>query len=356
MRSEESTPELTIIIPTFNEVEALPLLLADLAGQTGGVAFEVVISDGGSSDGTGELGTQLLAIHGLPGRVLTGPAGRGRQLNRGAARAHGEWLLFLHADSRLPAQTALADGLEIMGGAGTPRQAGRFCLRFAIAGPERDPGYYQCEVKARLDLPGTIHGDQGFWLLRSFFLELGGFREDLPVFEDTLLADAIRKRAEWQLLPATLVTSPRRFQAEGYRERQTLNALLANFAVIGWDAPLQRAPQLYPSQDRARRLQLAPFFRLVDELLDELPLGDRWRIWCRTGGFVRDNAWQLALQRVARHGFDTGLSPDAVPLEPVLRFRRRFDALTDHPPGRLVAALLTWLWFRTRTRSTVQGA
>lgn len=354
MRSEECIPELSIIIPTLNEAEALPELLADLADQQD-ADFEVIVSDGASTDGTRDVATVALARHGLPGQVLTGAAGRGRQLNRGAALARGEWLLFLHADSRIPDPRALADGLSVLRETAVRRLAGHFILQFDLPEADRTFGYYFCEAKARSGLPGTIHGDQGLLLSAGFFRELGGYREDLPVLEDTLLAEAVRGNGAWRLLPARIVTSPRRFQSEGFCCRQTLNALLMNFAAIGWDAPLRRAPDIYRAQRWAQPLVLAPFLRMIDCCLAELPVRERVRIWYRTGGYVRANAWQLSLLRAARRPFAAGLPPSAVPLTPVLRFRRRFDALTDHPPGRLAAALLTWLWFRVRRFRPARG-
>lgn len=353
--STQQLRELSVIIPTLNEADALPLLLADLAGQAG-VDFEVLVSDGGSADATRELAAAALTRYGLDGEVLVGEAGRGRQLNRGAGRAHGEWLLFVHADSRLPVRSALADGLAVLRSTANPRSAGRFTLRFDLPEQMHDIGYDLCELKARLGFPGTIHGDQGFWLARSFFRELGGFREDLPVLEDTLLAEAIRQCGEWLLLPATIITSPRRFRVEGFAERQTLNALLMNFAMIGWDEPLHRAPAVYRPHGRAGRLEPAGFFRMIDACLRELSIGGRLRIWYRTGEFVRGNAWQLVLRRKVRLARAAGKSPEAVTVADIERVRRRFDLLTGHPPGRLAAALLTWLWFRTRRRTSSQGA
>ena len=355
MRREASNPELSLVIPTLNEAATLPDLFSDLAAQQG-VTFEVLISDGGSSDGTPQMAADLLARYQLNGAVYSSPAGRGRQLNRGAAQAKGEWLLFLHADSRLPEMTALANSLRLLRRDDLPRLAGHFTLHFDLTDQQRHFGYFFCEVKARLCLPGTIHGDQGYWLSKTFFAELGGFREDLPVLEDTLLAEAIRHRGHWQLLPATIFTSPRRFVVEGYRQRQTLNALLMNFALIGWDEPLRRIPAVYYYQDRARPLQLAPFYRLIDELLCELPWSARLRIWYRTGQFVRSNAWQLVLRRTARSAYATGHAAASVSLSPVIRFRTWFEPLTNHPLGHLGAALLTWLWFRTRRRTPDQGA
>lgn len=345
-------PELSIVIPTLNEAAALPLLLADLGAQAG-IACEVVVSDGGSSDGTPEIAAAALARHRLPGRVVRGPSGRGRQLNRGATQAAAQWLLFLHADSRLPEPAALAGSLARLRAAGDPRLAGRFTLRFDLPQGERDFGCYLCEVKARSGLPATIHGDQGFWLTRAFFIELGGFREDLPVLEDTLLAEAVRERGRWERLPAEIVTSPRRFRSEGYRARQTINALLVNFAMIGWDAPLHRMPVLYRVQERTRPLDPAACCREIRQLLDELPCRERMDIWLRTGAFVRGNVWQLALQRAARRAFAAGRPAGEVSLDAVSTFRHRFDRLTDHPPGRLAAALLTRLWFAARTGTSL---
>lgn len=345
---------LAVIIPVLNEIVALPLLLADLAAQQG-VDCYIVVSDGGSTDGTREAAASALACYGLRGEVLTGPAGRGLQLNRGAAVVDAEWLLFVHADSRLPDSRGLGSLLEQLHNtcrdAGHQRFAGRFALHFERLDEELDYGCYLAELKSRLDFPGTVHGDQGMLLGRDFFRELGGFREDLPVMEDTLLAEAVRRRGRWLRCDAPIVTSPRRFRVEGYRNRQTLNALLMNFAAIGWDDLLREVPDLYPVQERARPLALAPLLQAIDERLRRLNWRRRWQIWYRTGGYVRANAWQLKLWHLARTAYAGGLPVMAVDLRPLTVFQRRFDRVTDHPPGRLAAALLTWLWFRTRSRA-----
>ena len=85
-----------VVIPTLNEASYLPGLLADLQRLRQIVPLDVVVADGGSRDGTLAVAERAAA------RTLVGPAGRARQLNAGAAAARGEWLLFLHADVRVP--------------------------------------------------------------------------------------------------------------------------------------------------------------------------------------------------------------------------------------------------------------
>lgn len=354
MRSEEGHPELSVIIPTLNEALALPLLLSDLAAQQE-VACEVLVSDGGSTDGTPELAAAALASHGLAGRVVCGPPGRGRQLNRGAAQTTAGWLLFLHADSRLVEPTALADGLALLASEQAGTVAGHCTLAFDLPVGERDLGFFLCELKARLGFPATIHGDQGLWVPRSLVLSAGGFREDLPVLEDTLFVEALRPLVAWRRLPVRLVTSPRRFRSEGFRARQLLNALLVNFAMIGWEQPLHVLPGLYREQGRSAPLDPAPFLCRLDALLAALPVRERLCLWYRTGAFVRDNAWQLLLRRHARRAVATGLPVDAVDLGAIRCGRRRVQALLGHPGGSLAAMLLTWLWFHTRPRQFSPG-
>jgi hypothetical protein len=286
----------------------------------------------------------------FPVRVAACAPGRARQMNAGAAACRGEHLLFLHADSLFPDPRALRKGLDTLAaaiaGMGHDRLAGRFGLRFERRDGTPSPGYYHFECKARLDRPGCTHGDQGFLLPRRFFAAVGPFDEALPMLAETRLAEAVRSRGDWLLLPAEIRTSARRFESEGLRERQTLNAIIMNFAAAGWEPFFRELPRLYDSQATARRLDLRPFLRRTGELMAALPRRERLRLWYATGRYVRDNAWQLALLLDTRRNFRRGIPAGAGNL-PLLGFYDRFlDPLSDHPPGRLAAALLTWLWFR----------
>lgn len=336
------TPALSIVIPVLNEAVALPPLFAVLEGQ-GGVAFEVLLCDGGSDDGTLEAAAALAGSAPFPCRLVRCGRGRGRQLNAGASAARGEWLLFLHADSAFADPRALAAGVAALEGGGAV--AGRFALRFRRSVPAPSLPYAYYERKARLDRPGCTHGDQGLLLRRSFFLAVGPFDETLPVLEDTLLAEAVRRRGPWLLLPAEIWTSARRFETEGLLPRQILNALVMNAAAVGWEPFFRELPGLYRRQDRAARLRLAPFLERSGELLRALPPRERLRLWLRTGGYVRGNAWQLALALDVRRAFRSGADPAAAGTPALDLYDRWLDRLTDHPPGRLLAAFLTFAWF-----------
>ncbi len=285
----------------------MPALLATLAAQQG-CGFEVICCDGGSQDQT--LGLLAAAAPNQPFalRILRSAAGRGRQLNVGAAQARGEYLLFLHVDSVFLDPHAFARGLAELRAAmarrGSHRVAARFALRFRREQSAGGWGYYFYEEKARLNLPGCIHGDQGMLLPRVFFEEIGPFDDSLPLFEDTRLAARVAEVGTWLLLPVDIHTSARRFEKEGLRERQVLNALLMNFHSIGWNEFLHRAPGIYRCQAVTQRLDLLPFFQCIAALLNELDFKEQDRLWLATGRYVRSQAWQVpfALVSLVRYG------------------------------------------------------
>ena len=87
-----------------------------------------------------------------------------------------------------------------------------------------------------------------------------------------------------------------------------------------------------------------------DRLLNELPGRERRRIWWAGAGYVRSQAWQLALLLDLRRNWKRGLPPGSGALSHLARHERWFDRLTDHAGGRLAALLLTWGWFRLARR------
>lgn len=346
-------PELSVIIPVLNEAGALPRLFRNLAEQME-VAAEIIVCDGGSTDGTVELAQSLSAEMPFPVRVVISPSGRGRQMNAGARQAVGKSLLFLHADSLFPDRLAFRKGLDLLASAiakkGTERIAGHFALRFVRQDNVPSWGYYHFECKARLDRTECTHGDQGFLLRRAFFETVGPFDASLPMLAETRLAEAVRVSGTWLLLPAEIHTSARRFEVEGLRERQALNAIITNFADAGWETFFRELPRIYGSQERTERLDLRSFLLDIDQLMAALPRRDRLRLWYATGRYVRDNAWQLALARDTRRNFRRGIPVGEGELPDLAFYDRWLDRLTNHPAGRVLAAFLTWLWLRWNLR------
>lgn len=343
-KSDKQTdvPELSIIVPVLNEAEQLPAFVTNLRLQQD-VCFELIISDGGSVDGSLDWVREQAGIANSI-VVVAGEKGRGRQLNRGLAKVRGDWLLLLHVDSRLVEPLALRRSLDYVKQR-SARVAGHFALDFRDTQNQYAAAYDFYQRKARLGLPETIHGDQGFLLHRSLADELGGFREDLPVMEDTDYAERLRQIAQWQLLPADISTSARRFSVEGLWQRQTLGALLMCFRCIGWKDFFKQAPSVYRQQTQTDQLQLLPFFDLIAQRLKVLPRHERWRLWLATGTYVQRHAWQVVFAMDARRARMQGRPLNVTPTPWMNFLMPPFNLLTDNPVGHAITAALVRVWF-----------
>ena len=245
-------PAVSVIIPALNEAAHLPTLLHDLHGQQA-PRLEILVCDGGSRDGTPELAAAAGA------RVLQSARGRGLQMNAGARQARGDYLLFLHADSRLDSPRLIADALDSLTHAITLRRhhrvAGHFRLRFLRRSDCHRLGWRSVEEKTAF----TTNGDQGLLIQKRWFGELGGYDESLPFLEDQRLAEKIRAAGEWITLPGVLATSARRFETEGFSRRYLLMAIIMGLHYAGVDAFFARAPQVYRAQHETGKLLLTPF-------------------------------------------------------------------------------------------------
>lgn len=288
---------LSVIVPILNEIEQLPRLFAMLSYQTG-IFFEVILIDGGSTDGSLERAKELAAESWFPCRVASSQKGRGRQFNEGVKLSSGESLLFLHADSQFVDSKALARALndfhQAIQVAGHFRIAGHFSLRFQNESSTSLLGFYYLESKARLDRPGCIHGDQGYLVQRRFFDQIGPFDESLGFLEDNRFAQSVRGSGFWLLLPVELLTSSRRFVLEGFRQRQVLNALIMALEALGRNDWLRGLPDIYRQQDNAQELHLLPFFQEIDSCLSQLSRKEQQQTWFQAGHYSVANAWQLA--------------------------------------------------------------
>jgi len=213
---------LSIIIPTLNAGDDLVLTLGALGpGLQAGLIREVIISDGGSGDATRAIADSAGAIW------LSGPAGRGGQLARGAGQAEGQWLLFLHADTYLTEDWPDAVLVHMRD---YPDKAGYFRLAFRAEGsrPRLVAGWANLRAR-RLDLP---YGDQGLLIHRDHYARIGGFA-DIPLMEDVAIARALK--ASLHPLDATAFTSADRFVAQGWMRRGTRNLVTLARYLCGAD-------------------------------------------------------------------------------------------------------------------------
>ena len=198
-RSPQPRP-ISVIIPALDEAEQIGATLQQLEGAG---AAEIIVVDGGSRDETAQIAESYGA------HVLKGPANRGKQQNLGAARAAGEILLFLHADTRLPEDFAE----QVRASLDEPRAiAGAF--RFGLDASGFGISLVECMVSIRCKLLAFPYGDQALFMSREAFEQAGRFA-DLPVMEDFELVRRLKRLGRIQIAEGTAVTSARRWREHG---------------------------------------------------------------------------------------------------------------------------------------------
>lgn len=193
--------KLTVIIPTLNEASTLIQTLEPL--QRWRDRIELIVADGGSTDGTREAARPLVD------QVIACPLGRARQMNHATQAATGDAFLFLHADTRLPAdfltriESTLASERHLWG---------RFDIRFEPS--NRSMNVVAWMVNRRSRLTGVCTGDQAIFVRAQVFRDFGGF-EDMPLMEDIEFSRRLRYLTPPACLDAKVVTSSRRWMQHG---------------------------------------------------------------------------------------------------------------------------------------------
>ena len=191
---------LTFILPALDEAAGLMATLSPLQPLRA-QGHEVILVDGGSRDGTPDLAAPWVD------RVLTAPWGRARQMNTGAAVAQGEALVFLHADTRLP-----ADAVALIQAALRQRLWGRFDV--LIAGRPWVLKVVALLMNLRSRLTGIATGDQAIFVRREVFIAVGGF-PDQPLMEDIALSRRLKRLGPTACLWQRVLTSGRRWESQG---------------------------------------------------------------------------------------------------------------------------------------------
>lgn len=195
-----SAPALSVVMPVHDEAADIVAAL-DALRPLRARGVEVIVADGGSKDGTPELARPLADL------VLTAPRGRASQMNAGAAAARGAVLLFLHADTHLPAN---ADRLVLDGLRAGPVW-GRFDVRIDGGGLF---GLISSMMNLRSRLTGIATGDQAIFVTRAAFDASGGFPA-IALMEDVALSARLKQLSTPLCLRARVTTSPRRWRKYG---------------------------------------------------------------------------------------------------------------------------------------------
>jgi rSAM/selenodomain-associated transferase 2 len=220
-------PWLSVVIASRNERRALPPLLAQL-GSAPDLVREVLVVDGGSDDGSG----QLAALAGAA--LLRSGPGRGGQLALGAREARGPWLLLLHADVRLPSDWAQRiRAVRQRQAQGQALAAWYFDL--GIAGAHPGLRLVELGVALRCRWRQLPYGDQGLLLPLPLYRASGGLRP-LPLMEDLDLVQRLRRLARLRSLGAAVRVDPRRWRQRGIWRTTLDNARLRRQWRRGVDA------------------------------------------------------------------------------------------------------------------------
>jgi rSAM/selenodomain-associated transferase 2 len=215
----DSLLKVSIIVPTLNEAQCLNKTLTQIQQL---FPYELVVSDGGSHDGTLEIAEEFTE------HIVKGSAGRALQMNAGARVANGDIFLFLHADSHIE-PASYEKMLHSLGG--SEKIGGAFSLYI-------DSGKWSLRLitwlaNLRSKYFGMAYGDQAFFVKNSTFQQMNGFSE-LPICEDIDFFKRLRKLGPVILLKEKAFTSSRRWLKEGIWFTTLRNILIATLFKLGF--------------------------------------------------------------------------------------------------------------------------
>ena len=211
--------ELSIVIPVLNDTDPLQRLLTTIPADP---LVDIVIVNGGAPD------ERLTAVcHRSDVRLLTSAPGRGCQMNVGASAAAGRWIVFLHADTRLPPQWSD----EIRQAGADPNVVGG-SFRFRLDSSAWQARLIERAVDRRVRWLDLAYGDQALFVRRDVFDAIGGYRE-WPLMEDVDFVRRLRQAGKLYHSPNPVLTSARRWERDGWWRRSAKNVMLQALFFAG---------------------------------------------------------------------------------------------------------------------------
>jgi len=211
-------PLVSLIVPILADREAIRRLLPQIRLD---LRVEVIVAEAGNEPGLEALGSGRPDI-----KLLHTSQGRGRQMNAAAGLARGDWLLFLHADSTLP-----SDWLTPFEAATRSGAVGGW-FRFAVDDPAWQARVIEKGVALRVRLLTLPYGDQGLFVRRRTFADMGGYK-DLPLLEDVDFIRRLASHGPVVEVPCAIATSPRRWKRDGWFRRSVRNLVIIGLYYSG---------------------------------------------------------------------------------------------------------------------------
>ena len=231
MVAAHDAPLATIVIPVLNDTAALAGTLAALSH---GPTAEIVVVDGSEPEDPAMHGLRM----GYPEvKWVRSAQGRGLQMNEGARRARGDWIVFLHADTQLG-----HDWMDVVYRLdGQPAFVGG-SFRFVLDSSTRQARWIERGVALRVRLFDLPYGDQALFARRTVFQDLGGYH-NLPLMEDVDFVRRLRRRGRLAHVDVPAITSARRWERDGWLRRTVENVVLTLLYFAG--QPPERLARRY---------------------------------------------------------------------------------------------------------------
>jgi len=209
----------SVIIPVFRDANALARTLASCDLRDADVIVAATEED--------RVPLARLRTERPDVRWIDAPRGRARQMNAGAAVANGEWLLFLHADTRLP-----ENWRDAIAAADADSGVGLGCFRFALDSASPFARAIEVGVRVRVALFSLPYGDQALFVRRDRFEHAGGYA-DLPIMEDVDLVRRLCSRGRLYCAPNPAVTSARKWERDGWVRSTAMHLRLITLYFLG---------------------------------------------------------------------------------------------------------------------------